>query len=91
MPRRDTGSPYCTVRNLLTRHGGGALLPREHFVGSVTLMIRECAWCRVVLEFGQSETEQVTHTVCGLCESRMQLEIPGENFVAQLQAFASMV
>jgi hypothetical protein len=53
-------------------------------------MIRECAWCRVTLEFGQSETEQVTHTICGLCESRMQLEIPSEDSVAQMQAFASM-
>lgn len=52
-------------------------------------MIRECAWCREVLEFGQSETEQVTHIICEVCEGRMQLEIPGEDFVAYMQAFAS--
>jgi hypothetical protein len=51
-------------------------------------MIRECAWCRVILEFGKSETEQVTHTICGLCESRMQPEVLGKDSVAQMHAFA---
>jgi hypothetical protein len=52
-------------------------------------MIRECAWCRAILEFGKSETEQVTHTICGLCESRMKPEVLGEASVAQMHAFAS--
>jgi hypothetical protein len=51
-------------------------------------MIRECAWFRVILEFGKSETEQVTHTICGLCESRMQPEVLGKDSVAQMHAFA---
>jgi hypothetical protein len=60
-------------------------------------MIRQCAWCRVILEFGQSElgfgqleTEQVTHTICELCESHTQLEIPNEDIVAHMQASVSM-
>lgn len=51
-------------------------------------MIRECAWCREVLEFGLSEKEKVTHTICELCERRMQLEVPGKDFVGYLHALA---
>lgn len=80
---------YYTVGNVLTRHGEGALLSKQHLNDSVASMIRECAWCREVLEYGQSETEQVTHTICGLCECRMQLERPNQDFVAYLHAFAS--
>jgi len=53
-------------------------------------MIRECAWCREVLEFSRSETDKVTHTICEHCERRMKLEVPGKDFVDHLQAFASI-
>jgi hypothetical protein len=49
-------------------------------------MIHECAWCRVILEFGKSETEQVTHTICGLCESLMQPEVLGKDSIAHMTA-----
>lgn len=52
-------------------------------------MIHECAWCRDILECGLSETDEVSHTICESCESRMRLDASDKDFVLLLQAVAS--
>lgn len=54
-------------------------------------MIRECAWCREILGPGQFNVEQqVTHTICESCVSRMMVEAPDMEFLAHMRAFASV-
>ena len=53
-------------------------------------MIREFAWCREILEPGQSHAEQqVTHTICEPCKARMMEETPDMQLIAHMHAFAS--
>jgi len=57
--------------------------------GTVYHMIRECAWCRRVIDSSSSERALVTHTICESCEGHMVEETPSSEVMNRLHAFAS--
>jgi hypothetical protein len=69
-------------------------LPTDLFLdfnvgGTVYNMIRECAWCRRIIDSNPSERALVTHTICDSCEGHMTEETLSSDMMIRLHAFAS--
>ena len=88
-PKSALRCAYYAVGRVLTVGGEDVLLREQHLSDRLAVMIRECAWCRDILECGLSETDEVSHTICESCESRMRLDASDKDFVLLLQAVAS--